>query len=144
MLESERVFSAVWNRLRGDATLLALLGAGERVHRDFAPQGTATPYLTVSLTSAVDALPAIGTTRLWQDTLVMVKVVGSGIQSRLLIRDIADRVDTLLDGHAVTVSGVVVNKLRRESAPPQPPDVVGGVVYPMLNQQYRSEAYQAA
>ncbi len=143
MIEGERVFSAVWNRLRGDATLLTLLGAGERVHRDFAPQGTATPYLTISLLSVVDALPAIGTTRLWQDTLVQVKAVGTGNQSRPFLLAIADRVDTLLDGHAVTVAGVVVNKLRRESAPPQPPDVVGGIVYPMLNQVYRSEAYAA-
>jgi hypothetical protein len=141
VIESERVYTAVQNRLRGDATLTALLGAGERIHRDLAPQGTATPYLTISLMSAVDAFPAIGMTRLWQDTLVQVKAVGSGIQSRLLLRDVSDRVDTLLNDHTVEVAGVRVNKLRRESAPPQPPEVVSGVVYPMVNQIYRTKAY---
>lgn len=145
MLESERVFDAVWNRLRGDATLVALLPAGPNgIIREYAPPATALPYVLVSVAAVVDALTEIGGARLWADVLVLTKVIGRGANSHSTVRAIGDRIDLLLQNHQVIVGGVEVVMLRREALIPQPPDVdPAGVVYPMLNVTWRSEAYAA-
>jgi hypothetical protein len=143
-VESERAFTAVWNALRGDATLTALLPAGANgVHRQVAPVGTARPFLVLDVLSAVDAPQAIGGARLWQDTLLLTKACGAGLGAWLVLRQIQDRIDALLQGLTVTVDGVLCVKFRRESAPPLEPENVGGVLFVQTAQVWRTEAEPA-
>lgn len=143
-VESERVMTAAMALLRADATLTALLPAGANgVHRQIAPTSSARPYLVVDILSAVDRQEAIGGARLWQDTLVMTKACGEGAQSWLGLRNIQDRIDTLMNGYSTTVDNVYVVTFRRESAPPLPPENVGGVIFTQTAQVWRTEAEPA-
>lgn len=141
MIASERVLKAAYARLAADATLTTLLGAGNRLHESLAPLNTATPFVVLDVPSAVDLTTANGA-RVWQDTLLSATVRGKGLTSTIV--PIADRVDELLQGYAVTVDGVVVVKLRRERGFRLPPELENGVRFPAIYQEYRTEALEAA
>lgn len=138
VLESERAYQAVQNRLTGDATLVALLSGG--FHRDLARSDTTRPFVVIGSPIATDAQTFNGS-RHWQDCLILTKACGTAAQRATLLQ-IADRIDVLLQDHGTTLDGVGVVKLRRENAPPLEPEVgPGGVVFVQLAQVYRTEAY---
>ena len=146
VLEVEQVVKAAYARLAADATLNTTLALGGRVYRDLAPEGVVFPVVTLAPMSAVD-LNTLGGAHVWQDVQLLVKVterftgVVPNYSAKLI--PLAQRMHLLLDGYTTTVDGVLVVQFRRVSAPPQPPEVQGGVRYVHLNQLFQTEAYPA-
>lgn len=139
MIESERALRAAYQRLAGDTTLTALLPAGAGgIHESVAPENTATPFVVLDVPAATD-MGTLDGRRIWSNTLVSATVRGRGLTSAIV--PIADRIDALLDGYAVTVDGAHVEKLRRERGSRLPVVVENGIRYPAILQVYRSEVY---
>lgn len=102
--------AALFARLSGDATLLALLGGSAKIYRGLAPSAAAVPYVVFAK-------------RAGETAHTLTQVAGREMLYRVAARDdglsgaaaaaIADRVDTLLTGTALTVSGWSSVKVRR-------------------------------
>jgi hypothetical protein len=150
MLEAERVARLAFQRMRDDPTLNTTLGLGGRIHRDLAPEGTTAtptvyPLVTFSVMSAVD-LKTLEGRHVWQDVELLVKVIGEFRGQAVSyggLQPLADRIHALLEGYTVQGDGIRLVKLRRRSAPYQPPDVRAGVQHRFLNQLFATEAHAA-
>lgn len=103
------ILEALWTRLRGDATLTAILGKPARLYHVWAPPDSPMPYWTYAMTDAPD-LEAAGLSsgelllELWDhdpDSLTAVRAEAAG-----------DRVTKLLDGHEFSSSGGEVKAVR--------------------------------
>lgn len=142
MIEAERVKMAIWRRLAGDSALTALLPSGANsIFHSVASLNAALPNVILDIPASTDVNSLDGT-RIWANTLASVIVRGRGSGAALL--PIADRIDALLQGYTVTLDGVLVVQLRRETGGPLPTEVDSGVLYPAYFQQYRTEAHQYA
>ena len=111
MLEGQRVVSLVYDRLKSDTgaggvnTLV-----GGRIYRDVVPQAAALPAITVTLVSGTDT-NTVGGRRVFQMTLVDVRVVSDGVS---YANTIADRVDAVIQNAAGTKEAVNVVELVRD------------------------------
>jgi hypothetical protein len=138
-LEGQDVVSKVYDLLAADtgaggvSTLL-----GGRIYRDRVPAAASLPAATVTLVSHTD-LNTMGGTRVVANTLVDVRVVGSG-SSYATLNPVARRADVVLQEAGGTSFGSVVVKLRR-TAVTQFIEDDSGVMYAHVVQTYRSEAY---
>jgi hypothetical protein len=118
MLAADRVVEAAYARLSGDSALSALVGG--RITRDpeIPPAGDTTyPYIALGIQSATPLNQANGD-RVYEDVILRVRLTATTRtgQGWGLLRQMADRADTLLQGYAaVTVSGVYVVKLRLDA-----------------------------
>ena len=140
LVEVERVTEAVVSRLKADATLLAVATGGVH-YAGLVPRLVAYPFVDVSDYTATDVI-GLGGVRLAQNTQVLVRWFDRGTGYTKL-RQIGDRIDTLLHGYSVKVSGVEVRKMVRTSTPPLPPEVDGDVVYVRRQAIYDSVAHAA-
>jgi DNA-binding LytR/AlgR family response regulator len=96
-------------KLTSDATLTAAAPGG--VFRDMAPQSTTTPFVVVTQMSHVDAY-AIGS-QAYEELLYLVKVVDQA-NSSSAAQTAADRVQTLLQGATLTITGYRSMLVQRE------------------------------
>lgn len=115
MIAADRLVDLAFQRLSGDSTLSALVGA--RISREpIVPAGAGLPrfpYLALGI-QANTPLGTINATRIWENTVLRVSIwagTGSG-QGWSMIRQIADRVDTLLQGYRGITGGVTVVRFR--------------------------------
>jgi hypothetical protein len=142
VIEAEVAVRAAIQRLTSDAGVggVNTLVSG-RIYRDLGPQSAAVPLVTVAWESAENALSLNGR-RIWQDILLLVKVVDRG-GDRTTLEAIGSRIRARLDEYTVTLESTLVVKFREERLRPQPPEVEGGVRYQFLNHEFRTEAHPA-
>jgi hypothetical protein len=119
MLAADRVVEAAYQRLSGDSALASLVGG--RISRDPEPPFGAGDQTDPSIALGFQAATPLNTAngaRVWEDVILRVRVTvttRSG-QGWGLLRQIADRVDTLLQEYGqITISGVYVVKLRLDA-----------------------------
>ena len=111
MIEGQRVASLVFDRLKADtggSSVNTLVGG--RIYRDVVPQAAALPAITVTLVSGTDT-NTVGGRRVFQMTLVDVRVVSDGVS---YANTIADRVDAVIQNAAGTKEAVNVVELVRD------------------------------
>lgn len=108
MPDSSDIDQAVIAKLGGDATLLTYMPNG--VYWDEAPAGS-TRFVIVSLVDETD-VQKFGA-RSHEDTMYLVKAVGRSDLSPNM-KSAAARIDTLLDGQTLTVSGYSHMVMQRE------------------------------
>ena len=130
--EPLRALQWITTTLTNDATFTALVPGG--VWRGLAPQGTPTPYCVLSIQSAPDLLTFNGV-RIWNDALILVKVVGPAAQA-LALQSASDRVDALLDHKSGASGGSTIFACVRESAP-SVDEVVNDVLWSNFSGAYR-------
>lgn len=87
--------------LKADATLTTRAPGG--VYRDMAPQGTAEPFVIVTLMAHLD-IPQFGDAPAYEEGRFLVKAVGQGT-SATATESAADRIHALLNGGTLTVTG---------------------------------------
>lgn len=112
MPDSSDIDQALLAKLGADATLLALMP--NNVHWDMAPQNS-TRYVLVSLLDEADVQKFGG--RSHEDALYLVKAVGRYIVNTTPpdVKAAAARIDVLLDGQTLTVSGYTTMVMVRET-----------------------------
>lgn len=108
--------------------------ASNRVYRDIAPDGVATPYVTVGLMSAVDVAGAAGI-RLWQDGLYLVKVVAPASQYAAMVA-LADSIDTALQLASGNTADATIMRAVREMSIAYS-EVINGAIYTHLGAEWR-------
>lgn len=115
MIAADRAVDAAYQRLSGDSTLSALVGA--RISREpIVPSATGLPrfpYLSLGIQSNVPLMTLDGT-RVWENVVLRTSIwasTGNG-QGWGSIRQISDRADTLLQGYGNVTGGVYVIKFR--------------------------------
>ena len=95
---------ALYTRLAGDATLNSMLSAGSAIYDKRAPQNAGTAVVIYQKQSGVPSYVMGGGTA-WEDQRYLVKAVTSGGQSSAPAGRIDARIDALLNGLPLTVSG---------------------------------------
>jgi len=125
----------LYELLTSDSTLVGLVGG--RVYGYLGEQDGALPYVLYSYQGGHD-VRGNGPTRFMVSLLYQVKVVGVGASFQPL-REIADRLDRILQGASGTVSGGRVLVCVREQ-PINFPEVDNGVVYRHVGGLWRIHA----
>lgn len=105
------VKAALFARLDGDSTLDTLATGG--VFERTAPQGTQCPYVIFSKLSGL-AQHSLGSATAFSEDLYLVKAVTDEPSSKVA-GQIAERIDALLNHHALSVSGATLMVCRRET-----------------------------
>lgn len=123
---------AILDRLLADATLTAM-ATGARIYDTQAPPETALPYLIVQFMGG-GVRPI--TPRRKMDLVFVVKAVSKG-PNAAASWDIIDRVDYLLDNHALAVTGYTTYWLKRESPDINYIESAGGDVYRHVGTTFR-------
>jgi hypothetical protein len=115
VIESDRVIELAYQRLSGDSTLSSLVGG--RIDREPAmPVATGQPrypFLTLGAQAATPVNTLSGV-RVQQNVVLRTSIwatMASG-QGWAILRQIGDRIDTLLQGYGGTASSVYVVKFR--------------------------------
>ena len=102
--------------LTADATLVAMLEGG--VWTDTIGQSVRFPVVKVVKQDAAD-LMVVGLHRVWADLTFLVRGIvhwtGSGHPDWTTVREIADRIDTLLHDHEETTAELEVHSFREEA-----------------------------
>jgi hypothetical protein len=106
MADSSAILNALIAKLGSDTALLALMPNG--VHEDVAPALSAR-FVIVSQILSVDK--SVFQRRAWEDALYLVE---ARTRNNGDVRAAAARIDVLLDGGTLTVSGFGLMKLQRE------------------------------
>jgi len=109
MSDSSDIDNALVALLGADATLLAICTNG--IYIDESPPGS-TKFVIVSLVDEQDVPQFSG--RSYEDALILVKAVALSTAGAN-IKSAAARIDTLLEGQTLTVSGYSPMLMRRES-----------------------------
>lgn len=113
MIAADRAVDLAYMRLSGDSTLSTLVGA--RMGREpIIPVGAGLarfPYLDLGI-QANTPMGTLSGTRVWEDMLLRVSIWVTAGQGHGVMRQIADRVDTLLQGYGGTTGGAEVVKFR--------------------------------
>jgi hypothetical protein len=135
-IEAQRVAALVFDALKADAALSAMLGG--RVYRDQVPAAAALPAATVGVVSSVDTV-TLGGDRVLDTVLIDVRVVAAG-SSYGAINPSADRVDAVVQGLGGVSGGVDVAKLRRDQVQAYVENEAG-TQHVHIIQTYRSEAF---
>lgn len=144
MIAADRVVDLAYQRLAGDSTLSALVGA--RISREPAASSAAGlsrfPYVTLGL-QASTPLTTLDGTRVWEDAVLRVSLWSSLAtgQGWSMIRQMADRVDTLLQDYRGATDGVTVIKYRLIGGPDDLVEQEVDATYLHRVLLYRSEAH---
>jgi hypothetical protein len=113
VIAADRMTDLAYQRLSGDSTLSALVGA--RIGREpIMPVATglaAFPYLSLGIQSNVP-LETMDTTRVWENAILRVSIWATAGQGWGSVRAISDRVDTLLQSYRGTTGGAEIGKFR--------------------------------
>jgi hypothetical protein len=109
MADSGDIDSALTAKLLADATLMAL--ATDGIYFDEASSGL-TRFVIISLVTEFDEPMFLG--RAYEDATYMVKYVERGLSS-VNAKAAAARIDALLDGGTLTITGYGLMLMRRES-----------------------------
>lgn len=114
MIAADRVVDAAFQRLSGDSTLSALVGA--RIGREpiipVAVGLAGFPYVSLGIQANTPLMTTNGT-RVWENTVLRVSAWVTAGQGHGVMRSITDRVDTLLQGYgAVSTGGAYVVRYR--------------------------------
>lgn len=94
----------LYDRLRADAALLALVGGDAldpRIYPDAAPEGTRYPFVVYSLQSPRPDRRAMGSGRIMVTPLYLVKAYAEQSHYRGVLLDLDERIDAALDVGAV-------------------------------------------
>jgi hypothetical protein len=117
MIAADRAVDLSFQRLSGDSTLSALVGG--RIGRAPiipAAAGLARfPYLDLGIQSNTP-LETIDASRVWENMLLRVSIYATAGQGWGVVRQIKDRVDTLMQGYRGTTGGAEIGKYRLESS----------------------------
>lgn len=116
MILADRAVDVAFQRLSGDSTLSALIGG--RISREpIVPAAAGLPrfpYVTLGIQANTPLMTLEGT-RVWENMVLRVSLwadtKGAG-QGWAMIRQMADRVDTLLQGYRASTGGVTAVKFR--------------------------------
>jgi hypothetical protein len=106
------VQAAIYTRLTTDATLMNTLLAGGSGVKDHVPAGSPFPYIQIG---EMVETPFRTFTKQGHNTVPTLHIWGSALGFKKL-QDILDRVNTLLDNYAITVSGHSTVSLLFEDA----------------------------
>lgn len=113
MIAADRAVDLAFQRLSGDSALSSLVGA--RMGRSpIIPVATGLarfPYLDIG-TQTNTPLDTLNGTRVWEDTIVRVSIWTTAGQGHGVMRQISDRVDTLMQGYGGTTGGAQIVKFR--------------------------------
>jgi len=111
--DSSAIDAALVTKLSSDATLLGLMPNG--VYFDQAPPGSSR-FVLISLVNSHDE-PMMDADRAFEEATYLVKAVGLSAPSVTLpvnaMRDAAARIDALLEGGTLTISGYGLMVMRR-------------------------------
>lgn len=143
MIAADRAVDVAYQRLSGDSTFSALVGA--RISRDpIVPVAAGLdrfPYATVGLQTNV-VLNTINGTRIQENAILRVRLfatMASG-QGWAVIRSMAERADTLLQRYSTTSGSAMVGAYRLiETVDTMPDDI--GTQYVQRTMLYRVEAH---
>lgn len=117
---------AIFNKLKGDATLTGLLANGTAsIYQSVAPQEADPPYVVFNQQAETDAYTL--SQRSWENSIYLVKAVTQGT-SPAAAGTIAERIDTVLTDGALSVSGHT-HMYTRRTATVDYPEVDRGVTY---------------
>jgi hypothetical protein len=130
------VYVGLFDKLTGDATLVALLASAAAVYRRRAPQGSALPYVILAKQTGSDTYTY--RLRVGSSMPFLVKAVTQG-PSGVAAQAIADRIDALLTDGAITVSGKTLLYCRRETHVEYDELAAGGTTYQHVGGIYRIE-----
>lgn len=120
---------------KNDVTMQGYFGGTVRIHVGEAPEKTATPYIVFDEIETYDRT-GVGGVRIFTKPQFSVDVFGS--QGYYALKNIADRVDTLLVANSgVSVEGIWINKFIRDRVV-RDVDNIDGVRYWMVRQIYRT------
>lgn len=125
------VRKALYDKLTGDSTLTAM-ATGTRIYDTQAPPGGTLPYIIFQLVGG----PRPIIPRKLHEWTITIKTVVAGMTA-VTGEDIIARVETLLDDHALVVSGYTVYWLKRESPDIDYIEVAGGNPYRHIGGTWR-------
>lgn len=114
-IESSYTAQWLYETLDGDATLMALLGSGERIYEQPAPQESAFPFVTFQLQSDVDVMTVDTRNRIFVDQLWLIRATTDST-SFAASKAIANRVDFLLQNANGAADGATVYHCSREES----------------------------
>jgi hypothetical protein len=125
----------IYSRLSADGTLRGLIPGG--IHSEYAPEGTASPWVVYKQMDPGRDLTALGADaqRIKSEPLYIIEAVGK-VGSYLPLDPIAARIDALLQGASGAAGDGYVSDCRRESAYSLA-ELVDTVDYRHLGGQYR-------
>lgn len=129
VIAADRAVDLAFQRLSGDSTLSALVGAriGRAPIIPVAAGLARFPYLDLGIQSNTP-LATLDETRVWEDMILRVSIYVTGGQGWGALRAISDRVDTLLQGYQGATGGATIIKFRLiDGGPDLPEDDVEGV-----------------
>lgn len=126
--------SAIYARLSGDATLTSLGCTG--VHYAVAPQQAAYPYVTIQLMDGTDTR-VFGARATVQERWAIQAWDTGGSHKRA--KQIAERVDALLDEYDLVVGGGTAMNCRRVGELPDIATEDNGVLYRQAGARYELE-----
>lgn len=108
------VESALYTRLTSGTALGALLAAGTAgIYHRLAPEGQDPPYVVFAKQSRIPERTIGGGGVAYEDAIYLVKGVAES-PSALVAGSIAAAIDTLLDNHALTVTGYTTLTCHRD------------------------------
>lgn len=134
-----RLDIAIYSRLSGDATLMALLPGG--VHQVEAPhdENTAAADFPVLVFRTLDTTDEYVLSGLATESIPLEFLAGAQGNDNEAVHDILDRVYVLLQDYALTVTGYSTLYLRRASRRPVMPVTEYGVSYRQGSHRYNAE-----
>lgn len=136
---STAVRRGIYGKLAGDTTLNAALGApapnyAKAIYHNSAPAGANFPYVLFSKQSGVPT-EAMGDPSAFENDVWLVKVLDHNTTADPA-ETAADRVKTLLNDAALSISGATLMHLRRQSDV-EYEEVTGGERYQHVGSLYR-------
>lgn len=140
MIAADRAVDLAFQRLSGDSTLSSLVDArmGRSPIIPVAAGLARFPYLDIG-TQTNTPLATLNGTRVWEDTIVRISIWTTAGQGHGVMRQISDRVDTLMQGYGGTTGGAQIVKFRLiETADLNEDDEEGQKLHRVL--LYRTEA----
>lgn len=123
----------IYGRLHGDATLMGMIPGG--IHEDYAPDGTASPWVVVKEMDPGRDNQPLGAPRIGSKPLYIVEAVGK-LRSYLPLDPIAARIDQLLQGASGPAGDGYIFDCRRVGSWQQA-ELIDTVDYRHLGGQYR-------
>lgn len=127
--------SALYQRLSTDSTLTTLLG-GTAIYYSLAPQKATPPYITIQLADGDDTRVFGARATIRERWMLKGWCTGS---SHLLAKQIAGRIDALLDEYDLVVAGGTAMACRRIAQLPDIAQEDNGVVYRQAGARYELE-----
>jgi len=122
---------AIWQRLTGDATLMAVITG---IYNVAAPERAVYPFAIFQLVAANDSYTF--RKRVATQYLYQLRIAGEGLDKEPLL-DALERADVLLTLQVFNLGGAKAARIVRETRLPDMSDMVEGKMYVQVGSSYR-------